>query len=135
MFSLLNSKKDIEFMFSGELKNDLGEYLSKGFLQKGEFSLNKEDLEIMVRRSIFPNMTRKNKVKLCLKIFRVIYGLSKKEMMDYNTTQTEEWRVYDSGSDLIKVKIYKNKLVSEKLKRVDYMSLPTYFPLYLRSTV
>jgi hypothetical protein len=135
MFSLLNNKKNIEFMFSEELKNDLGEYLSKGFLQKGEFILGKEDLEIMVRRSIFPNMTRKNKVKLSLKIFRVIYDLSKREMVDYDATQSEEWKIYGSDSDLIKVNIYKNKLVNEKLKRVNYMSLPTYFPLYLRSTV
>ena len=135
MFSLLNNKKNIEFMFSEELKNDLGEYLSKGFLQKGEFILEKGDLEIMVRRSIFPNMTRKNKVKLSLKIFRVIYDLSKREMVDYDATQSEEWKVYGSGSDLIKVNIYKNKLVNEKLKRVNYMSMPTYFPLYLRSTV
>ena len=100
MFSLLNNKKNIEFMFSEELKNDLGEYLAKGFLQKGEFSLDKDDLEIMVRRSIFPNMTRKNKVKLSLK--RVIYDLSKREMVDYDVTQSEEWKVYGSTVTLLR---------------------------------
>ena len=135
MFSLLNNKKNIEFMFSSELKNDHGEYLAEGFLQKGEFNLERGDLEIMVRRSIFPNMSRKNKVKLSLKIFRVIYDLSKREMVDYDATQSEEWKIYGSDSDLIKVSIYKNKMVNEKLRRVNYMSMPTYFPHYLRSAL
>jgi len=135
MFSLLNNKKDIEFIFSSELKNEHGEYLAEGFLQKGEFNLERGNLETMVRRGIFPNMSRKNKEKLSLKIFRVIYNLSKREMVDYDVTQSEEWKIYGSDSDLIKVSIYKNKMVNEKLRRSNYMSMPTYFPHYLRSAL
>ena len=135
MFSLLNNKKDIKFLFSSELKNENGEYLAKGFLQKGEFNLERENLETMVRRGIFPNMSRKNREKLSLKFFRVIYNLSKKEMVDYDATQSEEWKIYGSDSDLIKVSIYKNKMVNEKLGRGNYMSMPTYFPYYLRNAL
>ena len=133
MFSLLNNKKDIKFLFSSELKNEHGEYLAKRFLQKGEFNLERENLETMVRRGIFPNMSRKSREKLSLKIFRVLYNLSKREMVGYDATQSEEWEIYGSDSDIIKVSIHKSKMVNEKLGRGNYMGMPTYFPNYLRN--
>ena len=135
MFSLLNNKKDIKLMFSSELKNEHGEYLAKEFLKKGKCNLERENLESMVRRGIFPNMSRKNREKLSLKIFRFIYNLSRQEMVDYETTQSEEWNIYGSNCDLIKVSVYRNIMKNEKLGRSSYMSLPTYFPYHLRSTL
>ena len=135
MFSLLNNKEDIKLMFSSELKNETGVYLAKEFLKKGGCNLERENLELMVRRGIFPNMSNKSREKLSLKLFGTIYNLTRQEMVNYKATQCEEWNIYGSNCDLIKVSVYRNKMENERIGRRSYIGLPTYFPCYLRSTL
>ena len=77
MFSMQNNKEDVVFMFSSELKNKSGMNLATKFLKKGGSNLNENNLETLVRRCIFPDMPRKQIEKLSLKIYRIMYNLSK----------------------------------------------------------
>ena len=135
MFSLQNNKEDVVLMFSSELKNETGMNLAKKFLKKGGSNLEQKNLESMVRRGIFPNMPRKKIERLSLKLFRIMYNLTKKEMVNYRVEQCEEWHIYGSNFDLIKVSVRKSGVENEKVGSRSYIGLPTYFPCYLRNTM
>ena len=109
--------------------------LAKKFLKKGESNLEQKNLESLVRRGIFPDMPRKQVEKLSLKFFRIMYNLPKKEMVNYRIEQSEEWQIYGSNFDLIKISIRKNGVEYEKVGGRSYIGLPTYFPCYLRNTM
>ena len=64
-----------------------------------------------------------------------MYNLPKKEMVNYRVEQSEEWQIYGSNFDLIKVSIRKNGVENEKVGSRSYIGLPTYFPCYLRNTM
>ena len=114
MFSILNNKKEIIFMFSNELSNNSGIELTKNFLRKGELNLKTGNLEQLVRRGIFPNMPRKQIEKISLKFFRVIHNLPKSEMVNYGVELQEEWQIYKSECDLIKATIRRKEVKNEK---------------------
>ena len=135
MFSMLNNKKEIIFMFSDELCNKSGIELTKNFLKKGESNLIKGNLEHLVRRGVFPNMPRKQVEKLSLKLFRIIHNLPKKEMVNYVVEQQEEWQIYKSDCDLIKATIRKKEVKNEKIGGRGFLGLSTYYPDYLRNIV
>ena len=135
MFSMQNNKEDVVFMFSSELKNKSGMDLAKKFLKKGGSNLEQKNLESLVRRGIFPDMPRKQIERLSLKLFRIMYNLPKKEMVNYRIEQSEEWQIYGSNFDLIKISIRKNGVEYEKVGGRSYIGFTTYFPCYLRNTM
>ena len=135
MFSMLNNKKEIIFMFSDELCNKSGIELTKNFLKKGESNLVIGNLEHLVRRGVFPNMPRKQVERLNLKIFRIMHNLPKREMVNYVVEQHEEWQIYKSDCDLIKATIRKKGVKHEKIGGNGYMGLATYYPDYLRNII
>ena len=64
-----------------------------------------------------------------------MYNLPKKEMVNYRIEQSEEWQIYGSNFDLIKISIRKNGVEYEKVGGRSYIGLPTYFPCYLRNAM
>ena len=80
-------------------------------------------------------MPREQIKKLCLKIFRVIHNLSKSEMGNYGVEFREEWQMYGTNCDIIKVVVKREKVKNEKVRGRGYVGLPTYYPDYLRSVV
>ena len=80
MFSIRNNKEDVAFLFSSELKNNSGKKLATNLLSKGVSNLNENNLETIVRQSIFPEIPRRQIEKLSLKIYRTMYKLPKKDM-------------------------------------------------------
>ena len=62
------------------------------------------------------------------------YNLPKKEMVNYRIEQSEEWQIYGSNCDLIKISIRRNGVEYEKIGGRSYTGLPTYFPCYIRNT-
>ena len=134
MFSILNNKEDVVFMFSADLKNETGVNLAKEFLKKGGSNLKRENLETLVRRGIFPTSPRKQIEKFSLRLFRIMNGLPKKEMVNYRIELSEEWQIYGSNFDLIKISIRRNELEYEKIGGRSYTGLPTYFPCFIRNT-
>ena len=135
MFSMQNNKEDVAFMFSSELKNKSGIKLATNFLSKGGSNLNENNLETIVRQSIFPEIPRRQIEKLSLKIYRTMYKLPKRDMVNYRIEISEEWQVLGSNFDLIKIYVRKNKEVYEKVGSKGYVGFPTYFPCYLRNAV
>ena len=135
MFSIQNNNPEIVFAFSSELQNNFGVGLARDFLRKGEFNLEVNNLEQMVRRCIFPDMPRKRIKKLCLRMFRVINKLSKSEMENYGVEFTEEWKMYGTNYDITRAMVKRVKVIHEKVRGRGYLALPTYYPDYLRSVI
>ena len=134
MFSVMNNKSDVAFLFSQELKNIKGINLAAKILSKRD-SNSYENLEMMIRQSIFPELPRRLIEKFSLRLYKKLYKLSKKDIRNYKVEISEEWQFLGSDFDLIKVHVCKIKENVEKVGKNEYSGHPTYFPFYMRNIV
>ena len=135
MFSILNNKSDVAFLFSSERKNNNGIELATKILSKRDLNSYENNLESMVRGSIFPVIPRRQIEKFSLKLYKKMYKLSKKDMRNYKVEITEEWQFLGSDFDLIEIHIHKIRENVEKMGKNEYLGHPTYFPFYIRNVV
>ena len=77
MFLIMNNKSDVAFLFSLELKNNKGINLAAKILSKRDLNSYENDLEWMVRQSIFPVLPRRLIEKFSLRLYKKLYKLSK----------------------------------------------------------
>ena len=132
MFSIKNDRSEVAFLFSQTLKNTKGMEMSARILSKRDTSCY-ENLEIDVRRSVFPELPRGQMERFSLKLYRKLYGLSKKQMRSYRVEIFENWRFLDSEFDLTKVYVQKVESSIEKVDKCDYIGHITYHPYFKRN--
>ena len=135
MFSIQNNKKDVALLFSSELKNNNGIELATKILSKRDLNSYENNLESMVRRSIFPVIPRRQIEKFSLKLYKKMYKLSRKDMANYKVEITEEWQFLGSDFDLIEIYVHKIREKVEKVGKKEYLGHATYFPYYIRNVM
>ena len=134
MFSVMNNKSDVAFLFLQELKNIKGINLAAKISSKRD-SNSYENLEMMIRQSIFPELPRRLIEKFSLRLYKKLYKLSKKQIRNYKVEISENWQFLGSEFDLITIYVRKIKKRDEKVDKNEYLSHPTYFPCFIRSMV
>jgi len=120
MYSIRNNQPKVAFSFSQTLKNTEGVEISTRILGKNDTSYYK-NLEIDIRRSVFPELSRKKMERFSLRLYQKLYGLSKKQMKDYRTDIFENWRFLDTEYDLTQVYVSKIESSIEKIDKCDYI--------------
>ena len=134
MFSVKNNQSEVAFLFSQELKNTKGINLAAKILSKRDSSLY-ENMEIDIRRSIFPELPRGKMEKFSLKIYKKLYGLSKKQMSNYRVEMSEDWQFLDSKFDLVTIYVRRVEECVEMAGEKEYLGYPSYFPIFKRTMV
>ena len=134
MFSVMNNRSEVAFLFSQELKNIKGIDLAAKISSKRDSSLY-ENMEIDIRQSIFPELPRGQIEKFSLKLYKKLYKLTKKQMRDYEVEISENWQFLGSEFDLITIYVRKIEKCVEKVDKNEYLSHPTYFPFFIRNMV
>ena len=134
MFSVKNNQSEVAFLFSQELKNTKGINLATRISSKRDSSLYK-NMEIDIRRSIFPELPRGQIERFSLKLYKKLYNLTKKQMRNYKVEISENWQFLGSKFDLITIYVRKVERCVEKVNKDEYLGHPTYFPCFMRSMV
>ena len=134
MFSIKNNQSEVAFLFSEELKNTKGINLATRITSKRDSSWY-ENMEIDIRRSVFPELPRGQIERFSLKLYRKLYKLTKKQMRNYKVEISENWQFLGSKFDLITIYVRKVERCVEKVNKDEYLGHPTYFPCFMRSMV
>ena len=134
MFSVVNNKPEVAFYFSEDLQNAGGIDLATKLCSK--WDKNSSGItELEVRRSIFPNSTRDKMEKFSLKLYKTLYGLSRKQMSNYKVEILENWQFLDSKFDLVTMYVRGIEKCEETTEDKEWVSYPSYYPIFKRTII